>query len=430
MMLFGVAGNPVLHSLSPGIFHRLCLRACIEAKYARIHGGSVESVFDFCRVHQVRGINVTSPFKGAALGLCRDISAEAAATGAVNTVCFGNEIRGVNTDILALREIAGRIPASADALIIGAGDVAKSAACALAEKGIKFSVANRTEEKARILAAEFSCGMLALDEAIAVMNEFGVIISLIPGDSGIYGGFRPDEGQMLIDAAYHHTMLSGLAEKAGAVYIGGMEWLIRQALHSFRILTGTVPPAGSYDDIARYLDHESRKRPLSLALIGFMGAGKTTSGRKLAGIIGYEFLDLDDIIEESGSSIESIFFRHGESEFRDVETRALKSVAENLPSRRIVLACGGGIIEREENLELLRKFDCVVYLFSGFDCCAGRIQGGGSRPLAADLSRAFGIYASRLGRYYAACDLAYINDSDSDAAARGLAGEIERLSPS
>lgn len=102
--------------------------------------------------------------------------------------------------------------------------------------------------------------------------------------------------------------------------------------------------------------------PRSLVLIGFMGSGKTTIGRKLQDQLGYPLVDTDQLIEErEGKTIRDIFADQGEPAFRDMETGLLEELGANSVDRRIV-STGGGIIGRERNRTLLRDLGFVVWL--------------------------------------------------------------------
>ncbi len=97
----------------------------------------------------------------------------------------------------------------------------------------------------------------------------------------------------------------------------------------------------------------------NLYLVGLPGAGKTTVGRIVARRLDLRFVDLDRLItEREGATIPELF-RRGESAFRDMEVNALRWVNENLD--RCVVATGGGIVERKENLDLLRD-QSVLYV--------------------------------------------------------------------
>src|SRR5262250_1643379 len=100
--------------------------------------------------------------------------------------------------------------------------------------------------------------------------------------------------------------------------------------------------------------------PGSLVLIGPMGSGKSAVARQLAGLTGHRFSDTDRlVVMQSGLKITKIFERHGEGEFRRLEREALLSLKG---WSRLVIATGGGIVERPENIETLREMGCVVWL--------------------------------------------------------------------
>ena len=118
----------------------------------------------------------------------------------------------------------------------------------------------------------------------------------------------------------------------------------------------------------------------NIVLMGFMGAGKSTIGRKLAKAMNLKFIDTDEYIEkEQGRKISDIFAEEGEAVFRDMETSLLRNLQEK--KEKFVLSIGGGMPVREENRELLRKLGMVVYLKTSKEEIIRRVSGDESRPL-------------------------------------------------
>ena len=98
----------------------------------------------------------------------------------------------------------------------------------------------------------------------------------------------------------------------------------------------------------------------SLALIGFMGTGKTVVAKALARRLNKEFIELDSLIQEkAGKSIPAIFQQDGETAFRRLETEVTKQVAGR---KNAVIAGGGGIVLNQLNIEHLKKECVIVYL--------------------------------------------------------------------
>jgi len=115
-------------------------------------------------------------------------------------------------------------------------------------------------------------------------------------------------------------------------------------------------------------------------LVGLMGCGKSSIGKRLARKLGIPLIDLDDcIVDKAGMSIPEIFAERGEEGFRDLESLALKEVI----GQRAVIATGGGIVMRKSNRELLRKHPPVIWLKASPKFLAKRIDGDTNRPLIA-----------------------------------------------
>ncbi len=117
----------------------------------------------------------------------------------------------------------------------------------------------------------------------------------------------------------------------------------------------------------------------NIVLIGFMGTGKSSVGRRIAARLGYRFVDTDRlVVEETGSSIAELFETKGEPFFRDRETAALASLQG---ADRCVIATGGGIIDRPANSGLLRALGFVVWFIASEEVIFERVSRTAKRPL-------------------------------------------------
>jgi shikimate kinase len=126
-------------------------------------------------------------------------------------------------------------------------------------------------------------------------------------------------------------------------------------------------------ELARLLDG----RPL--VLVGMMGAGKTTVGRRLAARLGRQFLDSDEEIEKAAQmTIPEMFEELGEAEFRSGETRVIARV---LKDRNIVLATGGGAFVNEETRALIKSVAVSVWIKADFELLFARVSRRSNRPL-------------------------------------------------
>lgn len=120
-------------------------------------------------------------------------------------------------------------------------------------------------------------------------------------------------------------------------------------------------------------------------LIGFMGSGKTTYGKKIARMMSYNFVDMDELISQTeGMSISDIFTTQGEEYFREKEKEAISKVAK---MNKVVVATGGGVPCFGNNLELLKEAGLTIYLKLEPKALVSRLKNAKSkRPLLAGKS--------------------------------------------
>jgi shikimate kinase len=148
---------------------------------------------------------------------------------------------------------------------------------------------------------------------------------------------------------------------------------------------------------------ETKKNIRRVVLTGFMGSGKSTVGPLIAKRLGWRFLDADEVLEaEAGCTIAEIFARHGEPHFRDLEHSV---IARLVATDNLVLALGGGAIERADTRNLLLNTSGAllvhleVQLATTLTRCSGTEA---TRPILADHPNLAARYERRLPLYRAA----------------------------
>lgn len=247
MPVYGVIGSPIAHSLSP-VLHNECFRAFgVPAIYARFR---VEDAAAFWRAcgGWIQGLSITIPHKAALMPLMGRIDPLAHQVGVMNTVWRDQDRTvGATTDADAIVDsiaAAGHQP-KARVLVLGAGGVAQTAACALAWRGATVAIHNRTHARALELAAR--CGGTALDADQARDFPYDVLLN------GTAVGMKaPDDtpwphphraGTTVFDTVYtpRDTRLLREARAAGCTVIDGVEMFARQAAEQFHFWTGIRP---------------------------------------------------------------------------------------------------------------------------------------------------------------------------------------------
>ena len=159
--------------------------------------------------------------------------------------------------------------------------------------------------------------------------------------------------------------------------------------------------------------------PERVALVGFMGAGKSSIGPALAMRLGLDFVDLDaEIVSSAGATIAEIFEQEGEAGFRRRETEIL---ADHLEGPPLVIATGGGIVESSENRQRLAIEARTIWLDVRFDTVCRRLSADGSgrpRPLLQQLGwEGLRVLHRRRRPLYASCARWRV-DTDRDSAVR------------
>jgi shikimate kinase len=155
-----------------------------------------------------------------------------------------------------------------------------------------------------------------------------------------------------------------------------------------------------------------------LVLTGYMGAGKTAVGRRVATRLGRDFVDADREIERrAGMTVREIFSRRGEVWFRRTEERTIRELLEGEPG---VLALGGGALESARTRALVVRLADVVWLRASIDVAWARVEGS-DRPLAGDRDRFARRAAAREAGYREAAALEVDADGPPDEIAARVA---------
>jgi shikimate dehydrogenase len=259
----GVAGQPVAHSLSP-LLHNAWLEAAgIDGVYVAFAppADHFQAFAEGLRGGAVRGINVTLPFKEAALSVCHRATPRAEAAEAANLLLFNPDgtITADNTDGLGLLaafalQAPGFDPKAGPVVIIGAGGAARGAAAAFKLAGApEVRIVNRTLAKAEFVAGALGAVGHAypLDEAAKAMAGAQAVVNAT--SAGVSNGGRLEvplaatpETAVIMDMVYTPLLTPFLkeAQDLGRHTVDGLGMLVGQARPSFEAFFGRTPPEG------------------------------------------------------------------------------------------------------------------------------------------------------------------------------------------
>jgi shikimate dehydrogenase len=405
---FAVAGDPILHSRSPEMFRAAFKATSLNAVYLRFAASEASEIARMARSMPIHGFNITSPYKEKILPFLDDIDEAALRSGAVNTMVLDKgKLVGFNTDIDGVREALlghGIAVRGKKALVLGAGGAAKAAALALISQGARVTLINRTPERAREIARTFSCKAAPVKDISQEMDDTDILVSCISESGSLVPRHCLRKDLVVLDAHYRvKTPLARDAKAKECTVIDGREWLLFQGASAFRHFTGLKPPLPAMRS-ALYDDNGCPRK--NIALIGFMGTGKSTVSRHLAENLKMAHIDIDDEIErKNASSITDIFKNLGEESFRRMEEMQIDAAAR-MPGR--IISCGGGAVLNKASIERLRLYATVVWLSAGVGTILQRVGSDRSRPLLNVQDRRSEIEKMlrlRTGYYARACDL-------------------------
>lgn len=267
MKTYALFGSPIGHSLSPAMHKAAFAAAGVDACFRTFETGRAFEVRHIVEEEDVAGACVTIPLKVSLLEVLDEVGDAARRIGAVNTIIRrGNRLRGENTDWIgiarSLEKLMGRT-AGRRFLVLGAGGTARAALHAVLGGGGSAVVASRRYAPARLLAEEFSCEALPLEQLDMIRAD--CCINTTPVGMRNYDEGIPIDRTMLhrfrwvFDVIYtpRVTRLVREAREEGCIAAGGLDMFVYQGAEQFRLWTGLEPPVEVMADAAgRMLDCE------------------------------------------------------------------------------------------------------------------------------------------------------------------------------
>ncbi|MHC1604724.1 MAG: shikimate dehydrogenase [Candidatus Methanofastidiosia archaeon] len=398
-----VIGNPIKHSLSP-IMHNaaigaLKLEKMFHYEKLKVEEKDLKNFVEKIRSGEITGANVTIPYKTTIIKYLDVLTKEADLIGAVNTIYKQNDkVVGHNTDGIGCLEALGERgveTAEKKVVILGAGGAARAIAFAIAlNNAKKLVILNRTVSKADELAKSIknkigtdveSNGLFAVGEVVkdtdVLINCTSLGMKTVQNKKIHITSTMLSKNITVMDIVYDppQTKLLEEAKKAGCNTVNGIGMLVYQGAHSFNIWTGRKPPTNVMKNAILWHIKKTKKMKSNIALIGFMGVGKSAVGRSLAEKLDMNFIEIDDLIEKkNGRSILEIFEKEGETRFREMETEVVREVAM---TDNAVISCGGGVVLNEINVAMLKENAIVVLLTASSRTIQKRTLNDRTRPL-------------------------------------------------
>lgn len=334
------------HSFSP-LIHKELGRYEYETKELEEH-----ELDDFFKKREFSGLNVTIPYKTTVMKYLDFISPEAERIGAVNTIVNrGGRLFGYNTDSYGFAytlknskiELSGK-----DVLVIGSGGASKAVVDAFTGFDVKrvrvLTHKDNCPEKigefldAEIIVNTTPVGMFPnVDDSPVELSKFKNALAVFDVI------FNPLKTRLLLDA-----------RELGIPCFNGLEMLVAQAKMGCEHFTSKKVDDGEIKRICSKLHSMVR----NIVLIGMPGCGKSSVGRLLASELQRELLDTDEFISKNKKPPAEIIERFGEAEFRRIECEAVKECGKR---SGVVIATGGGVVTRDENLESLIRNDGIIF---------------------------------------------------------------------
>jgi 3-dehydroquinate dehydratase/shikimate dehydrogenase len=259
--VYGVAGDPVAHSLSPVMLNTAFRRENVNAVYLALHAKTMEDLMACVQKIPIAGLSITMPYKEPIVKQLDKSDPWTTKVGACNTLVRSQDgnLYGFNTDVNGVvRPLELRIRLQgARILVLGAGGAARAAVFGLKERGAEVSILNRTAAPAQKLAKQARAKVI--NRTMLKKLEFDVIINATP--AGMEGNRDPLpltepelKAKYFFEMIYNpaETRMMKMARARGMLVIPGSEMFVQQGARQFEIWTGKPAPLA---DMQRVVDH-------------------------------------------------------------------------------------------------------------------------------------------------------------------------------
>lgn len=346
---YGVLGKKLGHSFSPEIHSKLG-----DYEYTIIEKNEDE-LDSFFMNGDFDGVNVTIPYKKTVMKYLSSISELASRVGSVNTIVRkeDNSFYGDNTDVygfMALVKFSKIDVSGKKTLVLGSGGASVAVIEALKEMGAIPVTISRS--------GEFNYDNLELN------SDAKVIVNTTPVGMYPQNGEAPldltsfDSLEGVIDIIYnpYRTQLLLQAEELNIPCADGLYMLVAQAKRAAELFTGKEIDDSKIDEI--YYNLSSKMK--NVVLVGMPGSGKSTIAKELSKLTGRSVVDSDKEFERifnitPAQAIE----KKGEPEFRNMETEVVKELGK---ASGTIIATGGGVVLRDENIKALHQNGVIIWL--------------------------------------------------------------------
>lgn len=375
---FGLLGEHLSHSFSPEIHSFLA-----DYDY-RLYEVEKDSLGDWVRNNDLRGYNVTIPYKQEIMQYCDELSDRAKIIGAVNTVVkrADGTLYGDNTDYFGFSYMLQKLSLDIKgkkAVVLGSGGASKTVQTVLCELGAQVVVVSRSGKD------NYS--------NIEKHKDASLIVNATPV------GMYPDCPHMVVDLSVFEnlqgvcdviynpskTALLLQAQEMGIPFVNGLPMLVAQAKAAAEIFLSTEID----DSFIENIEKKIASQTLNIVLVGMPGCGKSTVGRIVAEKLSRKFVDTDEEIKLfTGKSPSDIIKAEGEDAFRKIEKLEIWKLSKE---SGFVIATGGGAVTVEGNRRLLHQNSVVVFIERDLSLLSTE-----DRPLSVNLSN---LYEVRLPMY-------------------------------